>query len=324
MLNEVFKVQCNADPSLPGLKLKNVVIEDLLGNKHEGVLLRREDVANDGKFPFVDIELSTETQTVAIEYFLNKSESLHPEHMNNLKLHQTMRDNEARAVMNITMEDVVGAPSLAEVKANIELIEEERRRKEKLRQEQLLLADAAHQAGARGDVATQQALQLAAVSAAASTVISNSKFRNAPISTTSAPSATAYSSGAAPESATKKKRRMEEGKQAVVSAKRERSGTSVVASVARGGSSRCSRGGSVVGVDSLTVFALNAGAKNGSIAGGASVVAQPDEDEKMETLLPRIMGPKNYSPGREIRWALTFIYFASGGKLVGPQIGPQI
>jgi hypothetical protein len=188
------------------------------------------------------------------------------------------------------VKDLEGLPKFDEIVKNVKTIQDEMERAEKVRQEQLRLADQAKAAAARGDAGQSLALQMAA-SNVATTISSSRLFKQ-----------TVVTSASVPQQPGGKKRKSAASSDPPSSRKSKGgSAASLCGAVAVGGAMRsnasardgCGKSSASVTAGFADVLAIDASSSSGG----------PAKSQSLEELLDSIMGPKSYSPGRELRWA---------------------
>jgi hypothetical protein len=188
------------------------------------------------------------------------------------------------------VKDLEGLPKFDEITKNVKSIQDDMERAEKVRQDQLRLADQAKAAAARGDAGQSLALQMAASNVA--TTISSSRLHKQTV-VTSAP---------VPQQPGGKKRKTATSSDPPSTRKAKGAAASCGAlSVGPGGamSNASARDGcgkssaSVATAGFADVLAIDASSSGGG----------PAKPQSIEELLECIMGRKSYSPGRELRWA---------------------
>jgi hypothetical protein len=296
--SEHFGVPCDDK----GLKLKVITVTDSELTKHTGVLLDPAEIP--ATLPHSKAVLYHDEHTSKIEIVLDKCEALHSKHASDLMKYQTALDMEDRGI-GLSMKHTMQAPRYSEIKKAADIVQDDRRREAEERDKELALADAAASAALRGDSAAKRALERAA---AVGSIESSSRLRRP---------------------------REEEDDDAQQSQKRPRAGPPLSGAAAsapsrpvRGSKQARGRGGGRGGRSACeqfrsAAFDITPQGKSrltsaGSVASAAGTQASgnknsshevysvdgdaPKAPDDLQDLLAFIMGPKNYSPGREIRW----------------------
>jgi hypothetical protein len=300
------------------LRLRSMTVTDPEMVKRVGVLLKITDDMP-SKLPWVRVFLYRDEKTTIIDVLLDQGESLHARHATNLQKFQIGEDiqyrGEAMALKNAQV-----VPTWREVQAAAEIIQKAAKAAEEERLRQLTLADAAEEADLRGDASAKAVLQRAAVHTVVESSSRLARARPEEDSDEDAPgnlsakksgpsAALAVKRGAASAAAARRKNSPFGGERAGTSSTRATSvgGGSVATEFATPQASAKSR---------RTGSAASACSTHRSTAGTASVRKDPVTDllsvnaddfveapTEINDLLLFVMGPKSYSPGREIRWA---------------------
>jgi hypothetical protein len=290
-----FEKSAKKDFFSPALKLCKVTIKNPEGVLVTGGLFQLGTVPE--SVPKVRVSLYTDEQ-VALDHFLvDKDTCLHTEHGKQV---QTFKVNDLveKGGEGRSLKHALVAPTWTSTLQLVDLIDKDIKAKEEERQRKLQAADAASEAAQRGDARAANAIARAA---ALSQVLSASGLK-------SSGSADAIVAPAPPARA-----RRSVGEKAVPG----------VASAA--GSAASVRGGLSVAASSKVTSAasdashsralLRRGTSKGSFcqdlltvgagSGSSGVGESPVKEMDIKDLAAYIMGPKNYSPGREIRGVLT-------------------
>jgi hypothetical protein len=207
--------------------------------------------------------------------------------------------HEEQSLNGMSAKEVLGVPKYREIESNIQAIENDKVQKEKERQEQIRLADQAQAAAARGDSSHSLALQMAAANVA--TVISSSRLHKqqvqtcAPMAVPAKGTKRRVGSGPSSDPPSAKKQRLSSVSSVVVG------GAS--ASSARSSASARGGGGGLKSSSASVISTKGRDAFVDVLAVDAADGKDKDKEQSLEELLETVMGPKSYSPGREIRWA---------------------
>lgn len=303
------------------LKLKVVEVNDPELVPHRGVLIMRDQI--DPSLPHCRAVLYTDEKTNLIDFILDKGEALHSRHGLDMQKYQIGQDGRNRSE-GLSLKNTLIVPHYQDLKKAAADIQSDRKLQEAERLKQLALADAAEAAAMRGDAAARRALEMAA---AVGTVESSSRLNRrteaecdnpaAPPTkrsrVDSAGGATGAASRAARGGTRTSARASSAGRSEALStppaklAQSRQSGSTLAgrSSEVQAGSRRADGTISTrkpkAGSAESTLFA-----SDGCFGDSASLAAAAigDVPEELHELIYFIMGPKNYSPGREIRWVV--------------------